>query len=110
MSRRTFWDEPRPTVFRCTECGERVPNAENVALDGHCLKCGADLHSCRNCAYFDTSLENECRETVPERFPKKRANNTCTLFRPVLQVDLQGSEKEAPKSDDARKAWDALFK
>ena len=111
MSRRTFWDEPRASVFGCAECGERVPNPEELGDDSRCGKCGADLHSCRNCTFFDTSAEKECRQPISDRIPKKRANNPCTFFKAVLAVDLQGStEKAAAPNDEARRAWEALFK
>jgi DNA-directed RNA polymerase subunit RPC12/RpoP len=110
MSRRTFWDEPRESVFRCAECGDRVPNPDEVGSESTCLKCGSDLHSCRNCTFFDTSAEKECRQPVPERIAKKRANNSCTFFKPVLAVDLQGGSKAASQTDEARRAWESLFK
>ena len=67
MSRRTFWDEPRQSIFRCTECGDKVPNPDDVAFDSRCAKCGAELHSCRNCSFFDSAAEKECRQPVSDR-------------------------------------------
>jgi hypothetical protein len=108
MSRRTFWDEPRPSVFRCAECGEKVPNPDELSASSSCSRCSEDLHSCRNCRYFDTSVENECRQAVTVRVPRKRANNDCGLFKPVMAVDLRGGSEEA-KGDEARRAWEDLF-
>ena len=110
MSRRTFWDEPRASVFRCAECGEKVPRPDEVGSECRCGKCGEDLHSCRNCSFFDSSAENECRQPVETRVPKKSANNDCSSFKPVLAVDLKGGSEEASHGEDARKAWDDLFK
>ena len=109
MSRRTFWDEPRASVFRCHECGEKVASPDEVGPQSQCAKCTTDLHSCRNCAFFDSAAEKECLQPIPERIQKKRANNTCALFKPVLAVDLRGDTGE-PKQDEKRKAWDDLFK
>ena len=80
--------------------------------DSRCSKCGADLHCCRNCSFFDSSAEKECRQPIEARIPKKRVNNQCSFFRPVLAVDLQGApeEQQASHTDEARKAWEALFK
>ena len=56
MSRRTFWDEPRPAnVLKCAECGERVNSPDDIVPGVHCKRCGAALHCCRNCTYFDTA-------------------------------------------------------
>jgi DNA-directed RNA polymerase subunit RPC12/RpoP len=108
MSRRTFWDEPRATVFRCTECGEKVANPDELGPQSRCPRCNEDLRCCRNCSSFDTSAEKECRQPIPERIPRKRANNDCAWFRPVMAVDLKGTVSEGTV-DDARRALDDLF-
>ena len=109
MSRRTFWDEPRPAnVFKCAECGERVLSPEDVIHGTHCKKCGAALHCCRSCTYFDTSADNECRQPVTQRVAKKRSDNDCDQFSPQLAVDLVGPKTAT--ADNAKKAFDDLFK
>jgi hypothetical protein len=108
MSQRTYWDEPRPSVFQCHECGERV-NPDDLTFESACRTCKTDLHSCRSCSFFDTQAENECRQAIDERIPKKRANNDCALFRPILVVDLMGSGKAVSKQDQAKAAFDELF-
>ena len=35
---------------------------EDIRFDSTCARCGADLHACVQCAYFDTSARFErCR-------------------------------------------------
>ena len=110
MSRRTFWDEPRPAnVFKCAECGERVMSPDDVVAGAHCKRCEAALHSCRNCTYFDTAADKECRQPIEVRIPKKRADNDCSFFKPQQAVDLTGPKPEGT-TDSARKAFDDLFK
>lgn len=110
MSRRTFWDEPRASVFRCAECSEKVQDPDQVGFESRCGKCATDLHCCRNCTFFDTSVENECRQPIKERIAKKRTNNRCELFKPVLAVDLLGEASRDTPGEQAKRAWDALFK
>lgn len=113
MSQRTFWDEPRASVFQCSECSERVANPEEVDFEALCRNCGAALHTCRNCTYFDPAAENECRADVAVRVAKKRANNACASWKAAKIVDLMGSSgKGAPPdpADEARRALDDLFK
>jgi len=57
----------------------------------------------------------ECRESdnIPARVSPKDVRNQCTLFTPKMVADLaadksMGARAETP--DDARKAFDALFK
>jgi hypothetical protein len=46
-------------------------------------------------------------QTIPARISPKNARNGCTLFTPRTTVER---ETTAPRSDDARKAFDDLFK
>ena len=96
-------------VFRCARCGNRL--ALPVPLDGRCARCGADLHSCGNCRFFDTTTLWECRENIPVRVAGKHAKNECTFFQPKIVKDLSADKPRQPQTpDDARKAFEALFK
>ena len=109
MSHRTFWDGPRPAdTFKCDECGERVLSFDDIVPGTPCAKCRAPLHSCRNCTYFDTAAQNECRQAIPARIEKKRADNPCTFFTPRMTVDLHGPK--ADTTDSSRRSFDDLFK
>ncbi len=112
---------PSATVFRCNACGEkRLLDAEIVA-DTTCRRCNAALHTCSNCANFDTSVRWECRrwQEIPARVAKKTAANDCPLFTPkaVQETDGgsgSGSSGSGPSGGggklDPRAAFDALFK
>jgi len=102
-------DQNKAVVFRCKHCGERVLDLDSIGADAVCRKCGADLHSCSQCSNFDTSARFECTEKIPARIASKKAKNTCTFYAPAKAFDLTGSRGEATP-DDARSAFDALFK
>lgn len=99
----------RPTgeAFRCARCGGRltVP-AAGIAREGTCPSCGADLHACVQCAWFDTSATFECRQTIPVRIAAKSRRNECGLFAPKLVSEHRSEE---PRPDDVRAAFDDLF-
>jgi hypothetical protein len=100
---------PTATVFRCVNCGTKIPTTGEVGLDDACPKCRADLHTCANCTHFDSAAHNECRQPIPERIPKKRDRNACALFAVKATVEFAAeAERRAP--DDPRAAFDALFK
>jgi DNA-directed RNA polymerase subunit RPC12/RpoP len=101
-------DQNKAVVFRCKHCGERVVDLDSIGFEAVCRKCGADLHSCSQCTYFDTSARFECVRPIPERIPSKKARNTCTFYAPAKTFDLTGSRAVATP-DDARSAFDALF-
>lgn len=109
---------------RCFNCSSTLP--ENTDFTGLCPKCGADLHCCKQCAYFEPSSRNQCRKPIPERIAVKDKANECELFSPRVTVarDLRppvagalsfrnghSGNEPAPKSaSDARAAFDSLFK
>ena len=93
-------------VLRCSRCGNRL--ALPVADDGRCARCGVDLHSCVQCASFDTSSRFECsNDALTARVSPKDARNGCTLFSARTTIERQ-TGTEGPPS--ARQAFDDLFK
>ncbi|HEX2122474.1 MAG TPA: hypothetical protein VHL59_12600 [Thermoanaerobaculia bacterium] len=100
-----------PEAFKCNQCGQLRHSLGDLTFDEGCLKCGADLHTCGNCRFFDTTTLWECRENIPARVPGKHARNECTFFQPKIVKDLAADKGKQPQTpDDARKAFDALFK
>ena len=104
-------------VLRCARCGHRL--ALEVGADSTCARCGAELHSCVQCASFDTSARWECTQTLAARVSPKDARNDCTLFAPRTTVERQTGTAAAPAdsstsggsgSSSARRAFDDLFK
>jgi len=111
-ARRISQDGPRNInmpafreVVRCTQCGQ--PGAGDVGLNSRCSRCGADLHSCAQCGSFDPGSRLECMQPIPERVTPKNTGNACAFFGPRTTVER---ETTAPRTDDARKAFDDLFK
>ena len=99
---------PTDTVFRCRVCGEKQQIAGAVKFDEACFRCRADLHTCSNCAHFDTSRPNECRKPVLFRFDSKTKRNTCDLYAPNTIQEF--SQDRVAASADPRAAFNALFK
>lgn len=99
-----------PEVFKCNKCGTQRLGLDEPTFEETCVKCNADLHSCGNCRFFDTTTTWECRENIPARVANKHAKNECTFFRPKVVRDLAVDKGKVQTPDDARKAFDALFK
>jgi hypothetical protein len=106
---------PRPvhmpgthSVSRCAQCGTLL-NFLSEPL-GQCSKCGFELHSCKQCTYFDPSRRFECMQPVAERVTKKDARNECPSFSISVRVEKQTSTGSASTPNAARKAFDNLFK
>lgn len=106
---------PRPVqmpgtraVSRCAQCGALLP--DGVEPSGQCPKCGAALHSCRQCTYFDTSSRFECSQPILERIPRKDERNNCTFYSMRVRVEKETSTPKAARPQDARQAFENLFK
>ncbi|HVO59304.1 MAG TPA: hypothetical protein VMT53_00135 [Terriglobales bacterium] len=105
---------PRPlqmaatrTVSRCAQCGTVLQAITEPV--GQCPKCGFELHSCKQCTYFDPTSRFECTETIAERIPRKDARNDCKCYSIRVMVEKETSTSAA-RVNDARKAFENLFK
>ena len=105
---------PRPlqmpgkrSVSRCSQCGTILPSLE---IPEKCPKCGFELHSCKQCMYFDPSTRFECMQSVPERIPRKDVKNDCTFYAIRVTMEKETTTPVAAKPADARAAFDNLFK
>ena len=103
-------DQDKAVVFACRACGEKRRDPEEIRFDTTCGKCGADLHACAQCTYFDGSARFECAKPVPERIAAKKTRNTCTFYAPAKTFDLTGTRGTTATPDSARTAFDRLFK
>ena len=108
---------PRPVnlpgtreVSRCTQCGTVLPGMPPGEL---CPKCGFELHSCKQCAYFDPGKRFECMKPVAKRVEKKDALNDCTLYELRVAREKETSTPASLRTlrpSDARLAFENLFK
>ncbi|NQW45792.1 MAG: hypothetical protein HQ462_10370 [Deltaproteobacteria bacterium] len=78
-----------------------------------CSNCGSDLHSCRNCAFFDENLSSKCKEPESPWIQDRGTQNNCSFFEflstPVATNSSQTIESTS-ESERAKKAFKALFR
>lgn len=104
---------PRPlrmpgtrTVIRCGGCGGILQPGTDTR--GQCPRCNFELHSCKQCTYFDTSARFECAKPITARIPRKEARNECSFYEARTTVERDTSSGARPL--DARAAFENLFK
>jgi hypothetical protein len=98
-------------VVKCARCGAELTIAIAWGATGQCPKCQADLHSCAQCAHFDTGSAFECQRPIAARISPKDTRNTCTHFEPRTTVERETkSTPAASGTSSAKKAFDDLFK
>lgn len=97
-------------VRRCAMCGVQLSQSfSEIEVSSQCPKCGADLHSCKNCVFLDPAQRFECSQEIPERIAGKDVKNECQLFEgrtTAEKMTTSGSQKP----QDARDAFEKLFK
>ena len=93
------------SVWRCASCATVLP--VDIDPQGTCPRCGAELHSCRQCSFFDTASRFECSRPITARIPKKDARNECSFFAPRTTIERETSSS---RPLDARAAFDNLFR
>lgn len=114
---RTFREGPRSPVMpgfhqvlRCALCGATLPaGATEITVSSQCPKCNADLHSCKNCVFFDPTSRYECTQPIPERISRKDVRNSCEYFEARTAVEKE-TTSAAQRPLDPRQAFERLFK
>ena len=111
------WDHalgPRPVnlpgtraVSRCAQCGTVL---QGLPADGKCPKCAYELHSCKQCTFFDPGSRFECMKPVMERIAKKDMRNECDIFEIRVTHEKETSTPASLRPNDARAAFENLFK
>jgi ribosomal protein L40E len=67
----------------CWKCGARLA-ALSLPLRrlDECPQCRAELHVCRMCVEYSTSVAKHCREPTAEEVRDKTSANFCDHFKP----------------------------
>jgi hypothetical protein len=113
-ARRDYSMGPKPVnmpgtraVSRCAQCGTVL---QAIPPTGLCPKCGFELHSCKQCMYFDPGSRFECMQPVTERIGKKDARNDCAFYEIRVTREKETSTPASLRPNDARQAFENLFK
>lgn len=91
----------------CWKCSEPLDTSVEIYRTSVCPACGTDLHSCRNCRFYDPGAHYDCHETVDELVTDKERANFCDFFSPALGIS--SGKGTAPSNGEARAAFDSLF-
>ena len=91
----------------CWRCGTALSDLPvPLARLAECGNCRTELHVCRMCAYYDTSVAKSCREPVADEVNDKERANFCGYFTARPRAYAPGNERPAGA---AQAALDALF-
>jgi predicted nucleic acid-binding Zn-ribbon protein len=90
---------------QCQGCGRVFLPSTLIGRSEICPNCGADLHSCVQCEFYDPAVSNQCREPQAERVGDKERANFCEFFRLSRK-----QASAAPQPDDPLAKLEALFR
>ena len=93
--------------LHCWKCGQALDDMPvPLRRRDECPACAADLHVCRMCEFYSTSVAKSCREPVAEEVTDKVRANFCDYFRAQPIVAAAGGIDEAQA---ARAQLEAMF-
>lgn len=90
----------------CFSCGKMLQYSDSPGFRESCPHCHADVHSCKNCLFYDSKVYNECREPAAEVVREKERANFCEFY----QVRTGSVDAQNKKAADLKAAAEALFK
>ncbi len=96
------------TKPRCQVCGKEILVLGALGRRDVCGECDSDLHACRQCAFYDPHVADQCREPGADKVKDKEAGNFCDFFR--LSHAIPPQRDTADPAAEARRRLDALFK
>jgi hypothetical protein len=101
----------------CHACRHPIAARERPGRRDRCERCGADLHCCRQCGFYDPRAYNACAEPQAERVLDKERANFCEYFTVAAHGASAASSAPAAgrgpggaKSGDARAELERLFR
>lgn len=89
----------------CHKCRKEIADDFFVGRQSQCPSCGADLHCCLNCFFYEPGAYNDCREPQAERVLDKDRSNFCDFFS-----FKGGAKSSGPAASDAKDKLENLFK
>jgi hypothetical protein len=91
----------------CWKCGASLA-ALSLPLQrlDECKQCNAELHVCKLCEWYDTSVAKHCREPIAEEVKDKERANFCDYYKPRPDAYSNVSQTAA---DKAKSELEGLF-
>ncbi len=85
----------------CWKCGKETGDKEGQKIDfrAECPHCVADLHCCRQCAFYKVGQPNNCTIPGTEFVDDREKMNYCEDFKPKSAPE----QKKGPTKEEIEK-------
>ena len=94
-------------MHTCFQCGQEIPADRAILREDECPHCSSDLHTCRNCQFYDPAVSHQCAEPLAEWVSDKERANFCEYF---VCADGSGLAKRSHEGHSARERFNKLFR
>jgi hypothetical protein len=95
------------SLLSCWKCGASIAELSlPLSRLDECKKCGAELHACKLCEFYNVTVAKHCRETIAEEVKDKERANFCDYFKPRPGAYSNAGQDAASK---AKSDLEALF-
>lgn len=94
------------TCHHCSAVWDGGTAKRQPGFKDACAQCGAYLHCCLNCRFYDPTKHNQCHIPTTEFVADKRHMNYCEDFE--FRDGAEGDDRP-DEADAARKALDDVF-
>ena len=87
-------------MYICYNCKKEIEIEGKVGREELCPHCGAYLHCCLNCRFYDEYAHNKCKEPRSEWVSDREKGNFCEYFQfkdSALEKDKDRRKREAEK-------------
>ena len=93
--------------LKCWKCGASLADYTlPLRRLEECRACGAELHVCRMCEFYDTSKAKHCQEPIADEVKDKIRANFCDYFRPTPNA---WRPEKLSAAEQAKAQLEALF-
>ncbi len=94
-------------TMQCWQCGAALGELPTpLPRREECPECGRDLHVCKMCEFYDTSVAKSCREPIADEVRDKERANFCDYLRPRPGAH---TPRDGGAAAAARSELDTLF-
>jgi len=91
----------------CWKCGASLTDVLlPLSRLANCKACHSDLHVCRMCKFYDTSVASSCAEPVAEKVNDKQRKNFCGYLQPNPDIRREANNTASTQS---KQQLDSLF-
>ncbi len=91
----------------CWKCGASLTDVPMpLSRLATCKACHSDLHVCRMCKFYDTSVASSCAEPVAGKVNDKQRKNFCGYLQPNPNIRR---ETDNIASKQSKQQLDSLF-